>query len=744
MGVFSQSNAPETKIKRNSFDLSFHNNLTLGFGKLYPIMCKEVISGDTFKINSALGLRFMPTAFPLQTKIRAHVDYFYVRNRNLWKGFQNYLFGTGQPDKFPILSDRSASQSVRTGELGDYLGLPTTLVGSNLYVSRPNTLSSLNSVFHVEVAPNFSGSNSNKFSNAIFFVQSLQQSLTGIIEECVDFETTIPFVVRGRLGGTFEYCPLKMNITDEVAEFILAHPAAFTNEQLSCDEQDGFNNSFAIRLSSIHSSGSNSLRVYFPITSSEGILSLSIFNLLKDSEGAWRLCINKEYVTSNNLEKSQFTLCWCSYNSIDETHPNSYSFSQLPAGALTKFPNLVVSLDGDAVAEYGDYYQYQFDINALPFRAYESIYNAFYRDNRNNPYLVNGIEDPNVFLPTTDGGIDDNDYVLRRRNWEQDFLTTAMTSPQYGKAPLVGISSSGEASFRDENGDIIKSQLKTAEDGDTIVTFETTNNSSVNRSLVELASSGFSINTLRGVNALQRFLEVNFRKGLRYKDQVSAHFGVDISYNTLDMPEYLGGYTQMVDVTQVNQTSQSTDSDPLGSYAGQLSAVGGQGRPIQRFFDENGFVIAILSVVPVPCYSQLVPKFFLKTKEPLDYYMPEFAHLGNQPIRYGEVCPLQAVTEGVNINDVFGYQRAWYDYLASVDEIHGDFRKTMSSFILSRVFKTVPSINANFLTVDESNLNDVFTVNDVDNVPIDHILGQVHFDITASRPIPRYNIPSLE
>ncbi len=744
MGVFSQSNAPETKIKRNSFDLSFHNNLTLGFGKLYPVLCKEVIPGDTFKINSALGLRFMPTAFPLQTKIRAHVDYFYVRNRNLWKGFQNYIFGTGQPDAFPVLSDRSASQSVRTGELGDYLGLPTTLIGTALYTARPNTLSQMNPVYHVEVAPNFNASNSSKVSNVLFFVQSYEQSFTGTIDMCVDFDTVIPFEVRGRLGGTFEYSPLKMNITDDVAQYILSHPASFSDNQLSCDAQAGFNNSFAIRTTDINPAGSNSLRVYYPVTSDDGTLSLSIFVLLKDSEGAWRLCINRDYVDHNNLGSSQFTLCWCSYNEIDETHSSSTSFAPLPQGSIDMFPNLRVVLNRDDVAEYGDHYKYRFDINALPFRAYESIYNAFYRDNRNNPYIVNGIEDPNVFLPTTDGGVDDNDYVLRRRNWEQDFLTTAMTSPQFGKAPLVGISSSGEAAFRDENGEIITSKLQTAEDGDTIVSFETTNKPSVNRSLVELASSGFSINTLRGVNALQRYLEVNYRKGLRYKDQVSAHFGVDISYNTLDMPEYLGGYTQMVDVTQINQTSQSTDTDPLGSYAGQLSAVGGQGRPIQRFFDENGFVIAILSVVPVPCYSQLVPKFFLKTKEPLDYYMPEFAHLGNQPIRYSEVCPLQAAVEGVNTNDVFGYQRAWYDYLASVDEIHGQFRTTLSSFILSRVFKSVPSINANFLTVDESNLNDVFTVNHVDNLPIDHILGQVHFDITASRPIPRYNIPSLE
>ena len=76
---------PVPQPNRNSFDLSFDNNLTTTFGKLVPVFVKEVIPGDSFEIDTQFGLRMMPTVFPVQSKVRADIHFFYVRNRNLWK-----------------------------------------------------------------------------------------------------------------------------------------------------------------------------------------------------------------------------------------------------------------------------------------------------------------------------------------------------------------------------------------------------------------------------------------------------------------------------------------------------------------------------------------------------------------------------------------------------------------------------------------------------------------------------------
>ena len=77
---------------------------------------------------------------------------------------------------------------------------------------------------------------------------------------------------------------------------------------------------------------------------------------------------------------------------------------------------------------------------AYRFRAYESVYNAYYRDIRNNPFVVNGRPVYNKWLPNMKGGADTVLYELHQCNWERDFLTTAVPNPQQGaNAPLVGL-----------------------------------------------------------------------------------------------------------------------------------------------------------------------------------------------------------------------------------------------------------------------------------------------------------------
>lgn len=394
-------------------------------------------------------------------------------------------------------------------------------------------------------------------------------------------------------------------------------------------------------------------------------------------------------------------------------------------------------------------------INALPFRAYEQIYNAFFRDERNNPLLINGKPYYDKYLPQIDGGLDTTRYDLHQRNWEQDFLTTSLPSPQQGNAPLVGlstISATGVMTLSDDNGNVYQAQAVTADDNDTIIgaKFIETNQdgtnipTSVARSLVNYASSGISINDFRNVNALQRYLETNLRRGLKYRDLISARWGVNISYAEMNMPEFIGGATSYINSAQVNQTSQDTESSPLGSFAGQLFVQGKSHHKIRHFCDEPGFIIGVVSFVPVPVYSQLLPKIFTKF-DPLDFYNPEFGHIGLQPIPMKEVAPVQVALNNGNQDSTFGYQRAWYDYLGRVDEVHGDFRGSLRDFVMYRTFSGIPTLSEDFLLVDNKPLDNVFSVQtDVDGNSINKIMGQIYVDCVAKRPIPRFGVPRLE
>lgn len=754
--IFSKQHEGDPNIKRNTFDLSFANSLTMEMGKLYPVFCKEVLPGDTFRIDTAFGLRFMPMAFPVQTKMRANLQFFYVRNRNLWNKWQQFITKTGQPDEFPYVESKFYT---KTNGIGDFFGLPTEVVGlqASPFSTLPFFYASSGAVIktaNYSVCGAFSDGavvgqtfiqNSNSSSS------TCQTAAHASIQAYSDCRYNNIWFNRSRL-------PLTKFVSG--TELVLSVNVLFKSDQESNVVPEDFVGCL------LYSTGPDSyeqlplstcvsVNPLFNELGSSKVALAFIFKILNDftlpENSTLGFCLamaNKGQVLSFYLESIDNNALGNKFVSNLSSFMTGSDAVAQPLTVTGRFVNIeAVGFSVRQPYYVGDVSSYaKYKVSALPFRAYESIYNAFYRDDRNNPYVVNGVSDPNVYLPTKDGGLDNNTYELHRVNWEQDFLTTAVPSPQQGPAPLVGITSSGKATFMDSDGNEYNAQFNVGEDGDTVtsVDFPDANiPSSARQTAIALATEGISINDFRNVNALQRWLETNMRKGYKYKDQIASHFGVNISYAELDMPEFIGGVSQLADIAQINQTSASTDIDPLGSYAGQASVVGGNNHTISTYCDEHGFIIGLFYVVPTPTYSQLLPKHFLKF-DPMDYFFPEFGHLGYQPIKYDEVCPLQASYQNVPLTDTYGYQRAWYDYLQSVDEVHGDFRTTLQSFILSRVFKSVPSLNPDFLTVSQDQLNEIFTVTEVNGEPIRPILGQLYFDVLAKRKIPRYGVPRLE
>lgn len=686
---FSKENQPQKQLKRNAFDLSHQNNLTMQMGVLYPCLCQEVIPGDTFKIDTAFGIRMLPLLFPIQTKIRVDLHYFYVRNRNLWDDWQNFITSSNSNYQFPTILLRDNAY-YGSGSLFDYLGCPTRSFSKTSKVINFTT-----------TQEDFKGQQvytqmDNDSLLAGYINEDSQSNIIGSGDQQVNLYNLKNL---GTNDGIINLAP-GQEIEFELQDLAVSGPD--TNQYAYATLTDDHYNSLSGLTSSVISSNK-------PLKSQIHTFK-NISNTTKVIDLKQTLLLIK--VSIGNFSFSNNPLADISI-SINDYKENEYLWSSVS--------NLQLS--------------------ALPFRAYESIYNSFYRDQRNNPYKVNGVVSPNQYLPTTSGGFDSSNYELRRRNWEQDAFTTCLPQPQQGPAPVIGMSATGMATMQDVDGKLYQVKLVTDSSGDRIVNFETNQDvpASIKQSALNLVNNGFTINDFRNANSLQRWLECNYRNGLKYKDQIASHFGVDIEYATLDMPEFLGGVSQFINIDQINQMSETQDN-PLGAYAGQGSCIGKQSHTINKYCDEHGFIMGIISINPVPVYSQNLPKHFLKTGQ-LDYYFPEFGHIGYQPITYNEVCPLQAMLDGSG-NQVLGYQRPWYEYLQAFDEIHGLFRTDFKDFVLQRQFKELPSLNPDFLTISESQLNDVFAVQSSDNA--DRFLGQIHFSIIAKRPIPRYGIPKLE
>lgn len=766
--IFDVTNDQNNEVHVNGFDWSHQSNFTGRLGYVYPFFTDLVPAKSSFRCSPKLGLQFMPMVFPVQTRMKSRVSFFRIPLRALWKDYKDYVGNFRQGLEEPYL-DLAASfeKFMGTQKLADYLDIPTVLYGkygSFIEGTLPATVST--------PAQNF---------RACFYVSgSLSQLATGAKYQV--YGSGAPSGVTS-YSGIFYAAPLEFTggvpkgITVALTESSLLQSLALQYGRSLSKSED-----FVCYFSLVCLDSDYKVLSAVPIT---GMIDAFIG---VTQEGTWKMGVDlgtrllqDVSVTFPSSTAMVQLVMSCKPASLGvptgwspiAAYYSAYAGTDSYGASTIRFGQDVVK-DGyiEIDRDNSPYYdstsinkEKQIKLSAYAARAYEAIYNAYLRDNRNNPYYRNGQVEYNVWIPTDEGGADKTVYELHRANWEKDFLTTAVPSPQQGRAPLVGITTYTDSqtidgitntalkmALVDENGKRYAVNMKTNEDGLLGVEYaelpEGTSMSPLSyRSLVDAATTGISIPDLRMVNAYQKFLELNMRKGYSYKQIVEGRFDCQVRYDDLNMPEFIGGFTRDVNMNRVVQSVErnATEDYPEGSYANALGSLAGDaflaadGPSISCFCDEESIIMGIISVVPVPNYSQLLPKHYLY-RDLLDHFQPEFNNLGFQPITYKEVCPIQAFNAGDDLNSVFGYQRPWYEYVQKTDKVHGLFRTQLRNFLMNRVFDVKPTLTKSFLLVDDEQLNDVFAVTDT----TDKIIGQIWLDCSVKLPINRVAIPRLD
>lgn len=763
--IFQRNHQPGLKPKRNTFDMSFASHSSFPLGKLVPVFCKEVIPGDSVRIKPSFSLRFQPLVFPIQSKLHCSLHFFYCRNRNAYDGWMNFITRTNDEDtKMPyhLITPYHNTGMLKTGGLLDYLDVPTTLVGSYANVASLPLGTNLINVNEFRESHRATGTypaTQQSIANAA----SHHSPLANLNSVNHYFFRAEPSITR----ACQQYQANETHFQDIVSTFETGNTyCVFSNVRLQ--------HLFTSLGKTIIRHCGNSLPV-------DQTVSLT-FVLLKGNDIS--MSTIQDYVTvdatvkSNGTEKQLEVMnvelarkfnnniasspCYLAivYTS-DKDLSSSPSVLSTDEGFFKFGSNIQIdvttntirdaasadAIDFNPFVKHTDEEEPKIKLNAIPARLYESIYNYFYRDEVVDPLLINGKPEYNKYIRNTSGGADDNFYPLHDKNWEKDYFTGCSLSPQQGEAPLVGltISGNGKVKFTDETtGTVYEGHAETADDGDTITgisLYDKDNKTLVHR-LNDAVLNGISISDFRQVNALQRWLEINIRKGMKYGDMIKSHLNVTPGFNAADVPEFIGGCHRICDINTVTNSAE-TENGVLGQYAGQMTCVGG-GQSLHKFCDEHGYIIGIMSVYPEPIYSQTLPKHFLKTESAFDYFWPEFGHISYQPVLNAELAPIQFNADDMRNNtdhlfEPFGYQRAWADYIGSNDTIHGDMRKSLNNFVINRVFGERPQLGHDFIAVKEDDINDVFSVIDGEKC-----LGQFRFDCQFKRPIPRFGIPKLE
>lgn len=434
----------------------------------------------------------------------------------------------------------------------------------------------------------------------------------------------------------------------------------------------------------------------------------------------------EDFITGGRLGTSQPVWPHMLYSKAGATGQN-----KLTIGSLADYMGLPTSSDL-AIDDQ--------PFSAIPFRAALKVYNEYYRDQN--------LQDE-IPMSTASGEITDVNEIsrlltLRDRAWEKDYFTSALPWAQRGPEVLIPMEGDATLSYKDVSDWITDSDSSSSnmevQSGviGTINPMQTDGPGRVeNLDEVTFQNATVTINDLRRSNALQVWLEKNARGGARYTEQLRSHFSVISSDARLQRPEYLGGGKQRVQVSEVLSTYETEPSEaPLGTMAGHGIAVGSTNR-FSRFFEEHGYIIGFMSVLPRTGYQDQLDRHWSRMDK-LDYAWPEFAHIGEQEIRRKEVYYNENFAAGTG-DQVFGYTPRYSEYKFGKSTTHGEFKQSLSYWTMNRILpNSAPLLNEDFIKSDPTYR--IWPVTDPD---VHHLYATIYNKTSAIRPLPYFGVPAL-
>lgn len=395
----------------------------------------------------------------------------------------------------------------------------------------------------------------------------------------------------------------------------------------------------------------------------------------------------------------------------------------------------------------------EFEVSALPFRAYNKIWNDWIR--------ASEIQEPLSEFTGETGSKNDKQeteslasYKILKKGKPLDYFTSCLPYPQSGDPVMIPLVGNAPVAFDviNQGHDVNVPTVYNKDYGEfnfyhsTDITINGNNivglikpskvygNTSLYADMSKV--TGVTIESLRNASALQVLLERDARAGERYPELVKMHYGVTCPDFLLGRSQFLGSCTSDIVVNPIAQNSSTNDITPQGNLVGI-----GVGQESSKLCEvsavEHGIFMVLACVTGDVTYQQGVARKFNKNTR-FDYMNPAFWNLGDQAILNKEIflSPDKATNDAV-----FGYNERYRELREGISKITGKMRSaekgSLDVWHLSEKFANLPKLNAQFLE-NNTPIQRTLAVKDEPDVILD-----IWFDIKATRPLPVSSNPSL-
>lgn len=403
-------------------------------------------------------------------------------------------------------------------------------------------------------------------------------------------------------------------------------------------------------------------------------------------------------------------------------------------------------------------------LSALPFRAYQKIYNDLFRSKELEPEVPLYTGDHDVTE-----SLENQHKTLRTRMWRKDYFTSALKTPQAGpdvRLPIGAgfVNASKKPGANNLNMSIINANQTNATKIDDITldgpaefsrigvhegdlmneNFSNKlkilgSNYGINLNAL-LSAIGMDLNSIPGVtiteerklHAIQRILELMSWSGPDYADELRVFFGVQPDDARMQRPEIVNITRTPLMISPVMQMSQTTSNNPLGELAGHgnMTSVAGSWKFRAK---EHGILMTLLCVNPQPMYTSAMQREWYKS-DILDFLWPQLSNVGEQEIWQGEIWPYGSDDK----KTLFGWSPRYAEYKYYPSSVHGEFMKaSMSHWHLARMFQNKPVLNSEFVHMLPPEMSRIFA--DVSGVD-DHMTIQIYNRMKALEPCTKYGV----